>query len=292
MNLFDNRPFFKGNLHTHTTCSDGRKTPEDVFSIYQADGYDFLSITDHWHRTTDCVPYENMLLLPGIEIDYMLKNEVVHVVGINVNEEIAQLKRSSTPQEGIDAICAAGGIAILAHPQWSLNTPQTIQGLKNISAAEIYNTTSGAPWNGDRADSTGLLDIVATAGHLIPCVASDDAHHYNGDECRSFIKVQAESLTAGHLIESIRNGNFYASQGPEFHQINFDGETVTVTCSPVKRVLFHSNLVYSPGRCVSGDQITQAQYVVNHAWGDRYLRIILEDENGCRAWANPFSVEK
>ena len=48
MNLFiEGKPFFRGNLHCHTTMSDGAKTPDEVIATYQAMGYDFLAITDH-----------------------------------------------------------------------------------------------------------------------------------------------------------------------------------------------------------------------------------------------------
>lgn len=45
--------WFKGNLHTHTTCSgDGEFTPHEVVEWYKSHGYDFLAITDHNHFTT------------------------------------------------------------------------------------------------------------------------------------------------------------------------------------------------------------------------------------------------
>lgn len=38
---------FMGDLHVHTTCSDGRQSPEIVCANYRRTGYDFLAITDH-----------------------------------------------------------------------------------------------------------------------------------------------------------------------------------------------------------------------------------------------------
>ncbi len=38
---------FMGDLHMHTTESDGRQTPEVVAATYRSIGYDFLAITDH-----------------------------------------------------------------------------------------------------------------------------------------------------------------------------------------------------------------------------------------------------
>ena len=40
----------KINLHTHTTRSDGAKTPEEVAEIYKKAGYDVIAITDHWNH--------------------------------------------------------------------------------------------------------------------------------------------------------------------------------------------------------------------------------------------------
>ena len=40
--------FWKGNLHTHSTNSDGTRTPEEICAIYREAGYDFLALTDHF----------------------------------------------------------------------------------------------------------------------------------------------------------------------------------------------------------------------------------------------------
>ncbi len=40
--------FHRGNLHTHSTLSDGVFTPDRVCSIYRDAGYDFLALTDHF----------------------------------------------------------------------------------------------------------------------------------------------------------------------------------------------------------------------------------------------------
>ena len=43
-------PVFKGNLHAHTTFSDGRRPIDEVIARYRDLGYDFLAITDHDDR--------------------------------------------------------------------------------------------------------------------------------------------------------------------------------------------------------------------------------------------------
>ncbi len=40
--------FWRGNLHTHSTRSDGILSPEEVCRRYRDEGYDFLALTDHF----------------------------------------------------------------------------------------------------------------------------------------------------------------------------------------------------------------------------------------------------
>jgi hypothetical protein len=40
--------FRKGNIHTHSTASDGELEPEEVCRRYRDGGYDFVAITDHY----------------------------------------------------------------------------------------------------------------------------------------------------------------------------------------------------------------------------------------------------
>ncbi|MBU6151765.1 MAG: hypothetical protein KGR25_09965, partial [Chloroflexi bacterium] len=44
--------WFRGNLHCHTTESDGNVSPSDAAAGFANLGYDFLAITDH-DRITD-----------------------------------------------------------------------------------------------------------------------------------------------------------------------------------------------------------------------------------------------
>ncbi len=46
-------PTLKGNLHAHTTFSDGRRPIREVIGRYRELGYDFLAITDHEDRVHD-----------------------------------------------------------------------------------------------------------------------------------------------------------------------------------------------------------------------------------------------
>jgi hypothetical protein len=81
-------PLLKGNLHAHSTFSDGHYAVEDVIARYRELGYDFLAITDHDDRVTEDywlrIPLGDagLIVLPGIELDYRpLSQHVGKVTG-------------------------------------------------------------------------------------------------------------------------------------------------------------------------------------------------------------------
>ena len=54
----------RGNLHTHSTNSDGTKSPREVCAAYRRRGYDFISLTDHFKEEygfpiNDTTPYRS-----------------------------------------------------------------------------------------------------------------------------------------------------------------------------------------------------------------------------------------
>ncbi len=61
--------WFKGNVHAHSTGSDGTRTPEQLVELYTGAGYDFLSITDHGVVTdVEGLGNAGFLLIPGEEM--------------------------------------------------------------------------------------------------------------------------------------------------------------------------------------------------------------------------------
>ncbi|MYD95309.1 MAG: hypothetical protein F4Y02_16835, partial [Chloroflexi bacterium] len=57
-NASDGNPFltqgrwYRGNLHAHSTNSDGAKSPADAVAWYRDAGYDFMALSDH-HVVSD-----------------------------------------------------------------------------------------------------------------------------------------------------------------------------------------------------------------------------------------------
>lgn len=289
--LFEKKRW-KVNLHTHTTVSDGKLTPAEALACYREKGYDAVALTDHW-EFGKAYTESGITVLSGAEYNKGAdsRSGVFHIVGVGMTE--APLKKEDapmqTPQSIIDAIHAHGGIAILAHPAWSLNTLEQIRSLQNIDATEIYNTVSGVHMS-RRPDSSLIVDMLAGEGIIYPLIADDDTHYYDGDECRSWIMVEAEDASSDALLEAIRNQRFYATQGPELHAWR-EGDEIVVRCSPCKEIVFLSNLPWTP-RVFEGDGITEARYEIRPC--ECFVRVEVSDADGNRAWSNiiPIPDEK
>jgi hypothetical protein len=287
------RPFYKGNLHMHTTASDGELSLERASALYQSMGYDFIAVTDHRRRSCDTHYFRNMLVMAGIEFDFYLINQVIHILGIGVDEGLQQVNMADyAPQTAVNRILAGSGLAVLAHPAWSLNTPETICGLKGIEAVEIYNAVSRPPYSGDRADSMALLDVAAAQGRVLNTLATDDSHYYTGDEGYGFIRLQAEELTQRGVLQALRQGSFHASTGPQIDDLRYEEGVIHLQCSPARHIVFLSNLPWRPGRNFTGQGITSAYYKPSRGGRhpETFVRAVVIDENGRKAWANPILV--
>ena len=63
--------WFKGNVHLHSTASDGGMGFAEIAELYASAGYDFLFRTDHWvpSATTEDRGTYPLLWLDGVELD-------------------------------------------------------------------------------------------------------------------------------------------------------------------------------------------------------------------------------
>lgn len=279
--------WYKGNLHTHTTVSDGVKTPLEAAGLYQQQGYDFLALTDH-RIMSMAGQYENMLLLTGIELDTMVGHQGYHVIGVGMDQPFVYTGMNEAPQDMIDVILRAGGRAILAHPAWSLLYPHQMAQLKGLTGAEVMNSVSTVPFNGERGNSANLLDIAAVSGGVFPFMAADDTHFYSGEQFQSFIWVNAEKLTREAILAALDQGRFFASQGPRFEQIEIMDGRMKVTCSACEMAVFYSNSLYQHARVQRGGSGTYFEYPI--ATDEHFLRCEIIDVNGKHAWSSPIRL--
>lgn len=96
----------KIDLHSHTTCSDGLLTPEQLVTRAVEQQVDVLAITDHdsiaglaqarQHIVTAELPLQ---LINGVEISTSWYEFEIHVVGLNINPDCPQLQERLASQQ-------------------------------------------------------------------------------------------------------------------------------------------------------------------------------------------------
>lgn len=274
--------WLKGNLHTHTKRSDGAYTYEEACELYRNNDYDFICISDHWKFNQEDT-YGDMLILSGCEYDVgkSAAEGIYHFISIGAEKELVN-RQMSDPQEVIDGIHAGGGLAMLAHPAWSLNRPDDIEKLQGVDLSEIFNSVSDLPRNA-RPYSGLLFDMMAVQGNYTKMTAVDDTHfYYTADMCRSFIYVKAEECTREAVMEALKAGDFYCSQGPRIEITQEDG-TIMVHTTPVEEIVYFTNTVWTDHRADVGNNLTEGKYEVKPT--DTFVRVEVRDKDGKYAWS-------
>ena len=286
--------WYRGNVHAHTTVSDGTKTPETLVEIYREAGYDFLSITDHSIvAKTGHLSSENFLLIPGEEIcvGTSTAETLYHIVALGVEKTLPyrDFDHGLDPQKVIDKISELGGIPILAHPYWSGLSTQDLLRVKRYHGIEAYNTSCDFERN--TGYSEPHIDGAIVEG-VKPFIYATDDHHGAEmgnapiDACVARIVVKAEELSVKSILDSIRKGLFYSSTGPEFKDIQIDSEgVIIVECSPVRYISFVSTPSLGLKYHSMGTPLTGAEYPGRN--GETYVRLEIEDFEGRKAWSNP-----
>ena len=282
--------YFKASLHTHSTVSDGKMTPEEVKEHYKAAGYSIMALTDH--HIIAAHPELNdpdFLMLTGIELgldseDYappasffgktyhfnLIAKDPDHLWQPYPPKKILDKNRAHAEKAHWDQrerICSVecaneiiarareeGFLVIYNHPTWSKQSYPDYAPLKGLWALEIRNThnvLNGYDDNNHRV----YQDLLELGNHLC-VVACDDTHrpHTVGG---SFTMIGAEELTYASVIEAMEKGDVYASCGPLIHSLTLDGSTLRVTCDPAAEVCVQSQARYA--KRVAGEGITEAE---------------------------------
>ena len=206
--------FYKANLHSHSTFSDGKLTPQQIKEEYMKKGYSVVAYTDHdllipHQELTD----ENFVALNGYEIGFCEIYESVpyefckqcHVVLIGLDKDnvyqplflekrhapyntkyIDLVKSEGTPRildKWYSPSCISftmetarkkGFYVIYAHPTWSLESYNQYVNYNGMHAVEIVN---GCVNHGFDDVNPRVYDELLRSGKKISCIATDDNHN-------------------------------------------------------------------------------------------------------------------
>ena len=292
--------FFRGNLHTHSTLSDGRLEPEEVCRRYRAEGYDFIALTDHFvglygYPVADTVAFrgEGFTTILGAELHSgaMRNGEIWHILAVGLPEDFAQANAPHFgPVEGQESgpeiarrAREAGAFVTVAHPQWGGLVPEDALSIEAAHAVEIYN--HGCAVEAGRGDGWHMADLMLSAGRRLTAIATDDAHFASPDAFGGWVMVKAEKNEPDALVEALKAGHFYATQGPELRDVRIEGKEIVVECSAVERVIVQGHA--SAALCETGRSLTRARVKLAKFAGSPWVRVTVLDAAGRAAWSNP-----
>ncbi len=292
--------FHRGNLHTHSTRSDGVLSPEEVCRRYQAEGYDFIALTDHFvglfdYPITYTSPFRNdrFTTIIGAELHTgaMENGYLWHILGIGLPLDFtppdAPNFRSVKDSESGASIAQrarnAGAFVSIAHPHWSGLNEADARSITAAHAVEIYNY--GCVVDNDRGEGFFILEHLLNGDRHLNMIATDDAHFNTPDHFGGWVMVKATENTPEALLAALKAGEFYSSTGPEIKDIRIAGDTIEVDCSAAATII-----VQGQGTSMAtlhGNSMTAVNLSLERLSGSAWIRVTVVDRAGKRAWSNP-----
>lgn len=291
--------FWKGNLHTHCTQSDGRLTTEEVCQKYKEAGYDFLAVTNHFLKNydfpiTDTLNFrsDNFTTILGAELHVPTTEmgEVWHLVALGLPLDFSPPTNGENGPQIAARALESGAYVYIAHPNRCVMTEQDAHTLGFVHGVEIYN--GGSHDENDRADSWSYLEVLLGRGKHYFAHAADDFHGipYRRDFGLGWIHLKSESLEPAALLEALKAGHFYASTGPEIHNIDvIPGERIKIECSPVDSIFISGDVARA--KRVHGEGLTEAEFSLA-GFPSPYCRVTVRTDDGKRAWSNAIELRE
>jgi len=163
--------------HIHSTySSDSTAHPKDIIKRARAIGLDAIAVADHNTIKGSIVTIqeskgiEDFIVIPAME----LSTSKGHIVALGINEEI---ERGLSPEETVESIREAGGIAIAPHPfvRYREGLCDKIKKL-DIDAMETLNSRyifGYSNWKAKKlAEERGIPQIGASDAHFLGAIGS------------------------------------------------------------------------------------------------------------------------
>lgn len=301
--------WLRGNLHTHTNQSDGRLPVAEVVDRYRRAGYRFLAITDHLGidlpgcatMVTDARPYggDGLAILPSAELEPAGTgpSDPWDILAIGLPLDFAPPERDETFTAAAGRAHDAGAFVAIPHPWWTNLAAAAIP--RSAHAIEVYNEATA--WLSDRGPSWQLYDQVLRAGRWIGGIAGDDAHFDGAPAFRAWTMVRSEGDDPASIVQALKQGAYYTSQGPVIHDVQIDESQIAVHCSPAAAVFVTGrSWPFRVAREVESE-VTFTLHPDNDwerfhpdtaegYFAGRWVRVTVLDHDGRRAWTNALPV--
>lgn len=211
------RGWYKGELHAHSTESDGKFPVEEVVRAAVDYGLDFFSLTDHttssqWHKLEKLTNLP-IALLRSLEITSHVGHANIHGISEWINVYID--KAGWNVNQAAEEVHRQGGLFCINHAfsgylswrdfdlDWNL-----------VDMEEIYHNLEGA----NNSHQLALWDQHLSSGYRIVGVGGTDSHNpFEGlhEFGQVYTYVFADELSERGIVEGIKRGIVYISKGPQ-----------------------------------------------------------------------------
>jgi hypothetical protein len=239
--------FLRGDIHAHSSRSDGDSPAEVVMAWYRAHGYQFLALTDH-NRHLDASDYkhmerDNFVLLPAEEVSMAAVGKPIHVNALCTKTTIGEARfdnRIVAVQWAVDQIGSQGGVALINHPNfvWSLKA-EHLAPVRGARMVEIY---SGHPQarsdgNANHPSVEQIWDELLALGSTLVPAAVDDMHMLGSTPIKGipqarpgtgWVEVYGAELTRDGICRALADGRLFASNGPRLDRLSVTGNSFTL----------------------------------------------------------------
>ena len=296
--------FYKGNIHTHTTESDGDTDPKSVVRWYRQHGYDFLVLSDHNHRTI--LEYSDRerrfkkpLMIPGEEVSVRTGNGTIpiHINGIGISRLVEPIDAEGivpTIQANVNAILEAGGIASINHPNsgWAFDH-KSISQVNGAHLLEVYNgnpnsNVEGAP---GKFSYEEIWDGVLSSRKVIFGAATDDSHKFQNfdpklsNPGRGWIVAQSSELSINSILNALSSGNFYSSTGVTLSKLHVSKGTISLSIESEHDYVYTTKFTGRHGIILAEVVGMEAEY--NLRGNEGYVRTTVNSSGNHKAWIQP-----
>ena len=287
--------WLKGNLHTHSTASDGHAAAAAVCRHYHEAGYDFLCITDHFlerygYPVTDTTAFTEAgfttLLGAEVHVPATRHGDLWHLLAIGLPLGFNPPHMAEDAKTLARRCADAGAFVVLAHPAWSGLEVEDVLAIDAAHALEVFNLKSAVRTT--RGHAGWLWDQCLVRGRELYAIAADDAHFDDQDWFGGWVQVKAPANAADAILDALKAGRFYASQGPVLEDVARDGERLWVRTSPVVRITALGAGAAQATR--GGERLTEASFDLGPFRKGGFVRVVALDQAGKIAWANPIRL--
>ncbi|MBQ6997085.1 MAG: PHP domain-containing protein [Oscillospiraceae bacterium] len=320
-------PFYKANLHCHSTASDGEFTPEELKAAYQAKGYSIIAYTDH----EVMVPHtelndDHFLALSGYETeimsDYPLDSsfkyrQTCHICLIApepdarqvywTNVYVTKMLRDKHPElvatyadvPDTKRVFSPEGISDLMQTARrngffvTYNHPYwSLVDYKMLSAYHGMHALEiynhGCAMGGYDEYDPQLMDAMLRGGQRVYFVAADDNH---GSRSRfgGWCMICAEKLEYRAVMNALHSGHFYASTGPQIKELWFEDGQLHISCSPAAKIV--ASFGIRKKVCIRKEDCDLTEAVIPVDKNDIYVRVTVWDEAHEHADTNAYFTE-